>query len=692
MKTLGVDLAAQAAKTAVCSIRWGTSEATVELLEVGVTDDRLLELFPQADKVGVDVPLGWPDSFLKAVYAHRDFQPWPAPSVTELRYRATDRFVHQKTEKWPLSVSTDKIGVVALRAAALLSKMAVRESVERTGAAWLVEVYPAAALIRWGFSLAERRNTALLASELAKKLVPHLKIPEDFEALCAKKRDALDSLVAALIARASALGLCEPIPAEHSALARTEGWIALPFADSLNQLFDYDVTFQTSAHRDPRTLFTTSSSTARQLLILCTTTGYQAQASVEAARKLGLKVVFGTDRCHVLEDPWQDGALPLRFEDAEKCAEQIVDFSRETPISAVVALGDRPTTAAARACQALGLLYHPTEAVDACRDKYRSRERLRAGGLRVPAFTRHLYTANPRELAASGPGFPCVLKPLSLSGSRGVIRADNAEEFVAAFDRIKNLLRSPEVQVLREEASRFIQVEAYIEGEEVAVEAVVDRGQLKVLAIFDKPDPLEGPYFEETVYVTPSRLPREVQEAVTDTLAQAVRVMGLFHGPLHAEFRLNPRNVARDGSAPDVWVLEIAARSIGGLCSRALRFCSPTLGEGFSLEELLIHLALGKSVHDVRREAAASGVMMVPIPRGGVYEGVEGVEEALRTSGVEDIVITAKPAQRLATLPEGSSYLGFIFARETSPQSVEAALRGAHEKLHFGIRPALPVV
>jgi biotin carboxylase len=460
--------------------------------------------------------------------------------------------------------------------------------------------------------------------------------------------------------------------------------------------------------------------TEKNLLILCTTTGYQTQAFVEAARRTGLAVLLGTDRCHVLEDPWQDGALPLRFEDAERCAEQIVDFSRSAPISAVVALGDRPTVAAARACQELGLLYHPAEAVEACRDKYRSRERLRAGGLRVPPFARYLCSADPRELAASGLGFPCVLKPLSLAGSRGVIRADSAEQFVAAFERIRDLLSSPEIQVLREEASRFIQVEAYIEGKEVAVEAVLDRGQLKVLAIFDKPDPLEGPYFEETIYVTPSRLPREVQEAVTNTLAQAVRVLGLFHGPLHAEFRLNPHNVVAEAgtaivlprlrdqdrfltvadrggtpaprTAPGVWVLEIAARSIGGICSRALRFCSPTLGEGFSLEELLIHLASGRNIHDVRRETAASGVMMVPIPRNGVYEGVEGLEEASKTPGVEDIVVTAKPGQRLVSLPEGSSYLGFIFARRASPQLVEHALRGAHEKLRFAIAPALPVV
>ncbi len=431
----------------------------------------------------------------------------------------------------------------------------------------------------------------------------------------------------------------------------------------------------------------------QQLLILCTTTGYQTQAFVEAARKIGLSVVLGTDRCHVLEDPWQDGALPLRFEDPEKSAEQIVDFSIRTAIDAVVALGDRPTAAAARACRALGLPYHPPKAVDACRDKHQLRERLR--GLHVPAFTRHLVATNPHQLLGSGApkvGFPCVLKPLSLSGSRGVIRADNAEQFIAAFERIRDLLRSAEVQVLREDATQFIQVEAYVEGAEVAVEAVVDSGHLKVLAVFDKPDPLEGPYFEETIYVTPSRLPPEVQAAVTDTLAQAVGVLGLFHGPVHAEFRLRPQNAVPDGSAPGVWVLEIAARCIGGLCSRALRFCSPTLGEGISLEELLIHLALGRNICDVRREAAASGVMMIPIPQGGVYQGVEGVEDALVTPGVEDIVITAKPAQRLVPLPEGSSYLGFIFARGTSAQFVEEALRGAHEKLHFGINPALRVL
>ena len=428
-----------------------------------------------------------------------------------------------------------------------------------------------------------------------------------------------------------------------------------------------------------------------RLLILCTTTGYQTRAFVEAAEKIGLDVVFGTDRCHVLADPWRDGALPLRFEDPEKSAAQIVEYARSNRIDAVVSLGDRPTPTAARACRALGLLHHPPEAADACHDKYHSRERLSAAGLSVPAFVRFSLTADPLDiLSSSAPPvrFPCVLKPLALSASRGVIRADDPEQFVKAFGRIRALLHSPEVQVMREATSDFIQVEAYIEGEEIAVEGLMDRGRLKVLAIFDKPDALVGPFFEETIYVTLSRLKAGVQEAVVGALGRAVEALGLYHGPLHAELRIAP-----DGALPqNVWVMEVAARSIGGLCSRALRFCSPSVGESVSLEELLIELALGRDVRDLRREASASGVMMIPVPQAGVYEGVDGLERARATRGVEDVIITAKPAEKLVPLPEGASYLGFIFARGPSPELVEGALRRAHQELRFLIAQALPVV
>jgi biotin carboxylase len=306
--------------------------------------------------------------------------------------------------------------------------------------------------------------------------------------------------------------------------------------------------------------------------------------------------------------------------------------------------------------------------------------------VRVPAFASFPVDQDPRELLRSGAlpaDFPCVLKPLALSASRGVIRADDPDQFIRAFECIRALLRSPEVQVLREDTSHFIQVEVYVEGEEIAVEGLMERGRLKVLAIFDKPDPLVGPFFEETIYVTPSRLEAETQAQAVEALERAAKALGLYHGPLHAELRINARGV---------WVLEVAARSIGGLCSRALRFCSPSLGETISLEELIIRLALGEDVDKIRREPLASGVMMIPIAEAGVFQEAQGVESARETPGVEDILITAKLAQRLEPWPEGSSYLGFIFARGPSPRFVEGALRSAHRKLRFVVSPALPVI
>ena len=424
----------------------------------------------------------------------------------------------------------------------------------------------------------------------------------------------------------------------------------------------------------------------RQLLLLTTTTGYQTRSFVQAAEKLGLAVVFGTDRCHVLDDPWQDGALALRFEHPEEAAARIVERASREAVHAIVALGDCTPPTAARAAEALGLLYHRPETSDICRDKYRSRQRLEECGLKVPRFARFPINADPAEIVRPGNApfnFPCVLKPLALSGSRGVIRANSAPEFISAFKRIRSLLRSPEVQARREETSNYLQIEEYIEGDEIAVEGAVDHGRLKVLALFDKPDPLVGPFFEESIYVTPSRLPLETQAEVMETLRRAAQALGLYHGPLHAELRIN-----RQGP----WIMEVAARSIGGLCSRVLRFRSPGLDEKISLEELMIRLALGEEIEAVRREEAASGVMMIPVPEAGVFQRVEGVEEARRTPGIEEIIITARPTEKLVPLPEGSSYPGFIFARGPSPEFVEQALRSARQKLHFVLSPALPVI
>src|SRR5271170_5590919 len=421
---------------------------------------------------------------------------------------------------------------------------------------------------------------------------------------------------------------------------------------------------------------------SRRLLILASKLGYQTRSFAEAAEKLGVEVVFGTDRCHKLDDPWSDGALPLHFHNPSESAREIAREFRDKPVNAILALGDRPTSTAAFAAQALGITGNPPEAVEACRNKLRQREILHAAGVSVPTFFafflgEDLATVLPRVK------FPCVVKPLSLGASQGVIRANNSEEFTTAVRRIHALLESPDIQVLREPNLDRVLVEAYIPGQETAVEGLIDSGRLRVLAIFDKPDPLEGPYFEETIYVTPSRLPEQQITAIENSLRASATALGLSHGPVHAEFRIG------DGAENTVWPIEIAPRPIGGLCARALRFEAQTGSIG--LEELLLRHAVEMTGADAPREMRASGVMMIPVPESGIFSGVAGLENGAATPGVTEILITARVHDYIAAWPEGSSYLGFIFAVGENPEFVETALRQAHEKLHFQITPRLAV-
>jgi biotin carboxylase len=420
----------------------------------------------------------------------------------------------------------------------------------------------------------------------------------------------------------------------------------------------------------------------KRVLILASKLGYQTRGFAEAAEKLGVEVRFGTDRCHQLDDPWGDAALALHFEKPRDAAQEIArifsgDAASENAIDAVIALGDRPTVTAAYAAEALGLAGNSPPAAENCRSKLRQREALRAAGIRVPDFFSFSISDGVAEVLARVK-FPCVVKPLSLSASQGVIRANNPDEFAEAVQRIRLLMESPEIQVLREPEGDRVLVETYIPGREVAVEGLIDRGRLRVLAIFDKPDPLEGPYFEETIYVTPSRLPAETQKAIEECAGNAIGALGLTTGPVHAEFRVNEIGP---------WVLEIAPRPIGGLCSRALRFGE----QGMSLEELLLRRALGMPGSDLEREGSASGVMMIPVPQSGIFEGVGGIEEAETVPGVTEVLITARLHDYVAAWPEGSSYLGFIFSRADSPAEVETALREANGRMNFRFSSRLPV-
>jgi formate-dependent phosphoribosylglycinamide formyltransferase (GAR transformylase) len=409
-----------------------------------------------------------------------------------------------------------------------------------------------------------------------------------------------------------------------------------------------------------------------RILLVAATTGYQTRSFAAAARRHGIDVLLATDRCHILDDPWRDNAIPIKFEDPQAAAESLSQIA----VDGIVAVADRPTVLAALTAQKLGLPYHPPNAVAACRDKHRMRRIFDDAGLPVPRHFRASLASDPHK-AAEETTYPCVLKPLGLSASRGVIRANNAAEFIAAFERIRRILEQPEIRQLHEAANSSIQIEQYIEGREFALEGLMTKGELKVLAIFDKPDPLEGPFFEETIYVTPSREPSSIQSAITQTVKRAVKALGLTHGPIHAEMRVNSFGV---------YMLEVAARPIGGLCARGLRFAG-----GITLEEMVILHAIGKLPENLAISPPALGVMMIPVPRAGVFGNVTGVEKALTTGGIDDIVITAKQGQKLVPLPEGSSYPGFIFASGDDPLFVEASLREAHSHLHFQMLGSLSV-
>jgi biotin carboxylase len=407
---------------------------------------------------------------------------------------------------------------------------------------------------------------------------------------------------------------------------------------------------------------------ARLLLLLPTTT-YRTEAFVEAARTLGVDLVCASERPSTLEELAPDSLLTLDFADPEAATAKVAAFSGQHPLDAVVGVDDLTTAVAAAIAERLSLRANPPAAVAAARNKYEMRQCLAAAGLPVPRFRRIALSEDP-FLAARGVAFPCVLKPLALSASRGVIRANTVDQFVAAFRRITAILRRDDVTVSGDAASSLL-AEQFIPGVEVALEGLLVGGALQTLAIFDKPDPLDGPFFEETIYVTPSRLPAAVQDAVAAASRRAAAALGLEQGPVHVELRING-----DG----VWVIELAARSIGGLCSRTLRF-----GTGMTLEELILRQALGWKIPSHDRERGAAGVMMIPIPRGGRLRAVHGAETAAAVPGIEDVTIAAHAGQELIPLPEGWQYLGFIFARAEGPDAVEKALRQAHAHLTFEI-------
>ena len=390
------------------------------------------------------------------------------------------------------------------------------------------------------------------------------------------------------------------------------------------------------------------------------TTTYRTAAFVEAARQIGVELTVASEQPSALQAANPGGLVTLPLQDPQRAATEAFLFAKQYPLAAVVGVDDDTAIVAAVLAQRLGLKGNPVPAMQAARDKHQQRELLAKAGVPIPRFMLRSLNEDPTAIAKSVT-YPCVLKPLRLSASRGVMRADNVQGFINAQNRLNAIVGEPGASFL---------IEEFIPGYEVALEGLVVDRRLHVLAIFDKPDPLDGPFFEETIYLTPSTVPAGLQAAITQCAERAVRALGITEGPVHAELRYN---------ANGPWLIELAARPIGGRCSAVLRFGD----RGISLEEIILRHALGMAIPSLQRERRAAGVMMIPIPGAGTLQDVRGVEEARRVPLVEDVQITAHPGERLIPFPEGSRYPGFIFARGETPGVVEAALRDAHHRLEF---------
>lgn len=419
--------------------------------------------------------------------------------------------------------------------------------------------------------------------------------------------------------------------------------------------------------------------TQPRLLLLTTARSYRNDAFLQAANRLGIELIQVVDMTRELADYWHC-TLGVDFNDMESAIQTITDYALNHPLRGVLAVDDSGTLLAAQVSKALGLPHNDPVAAEAARDKYKMRTLMDAGGVPCPIFQRFTVADAPEKVTATV-HYPCVIKPIDLNGSRGVMRADNPTELMVAIQRLTRMLTGnqngstvPTEESHQESLPAYL-IEEFLPGVEVALEGMLDNGALTVLALFDKPDPLDGPVFEETIYVTPSRLPVATQQKIADTVALAAKSLGLQMGPVHAELRVNERGA---------WMLEVAGRSIGGLCSQILRF-----GVDASLEELILRQACGMPLETTERVDRAVGVMMIPIPAAGILQRVDGIDAAAATDGVTGVEITARVGYPITPLPEGESYLGFIFAQGATPGLVEASLRTAHDHLNFTIVPEI---
>ena len=400
-----------------------------------------------------------------------------------------------------------------------------------------------------------------------------------------------------------------------------------------------------------------------RVLLLVPARTYRAADFILAAERMRLDLVVASDGAL----PLGRAVIPARSAEIDASARRIL--ARAGPlkvIDAVVAADTPMLVLAATVAAAMGLPHNPVDAVRAALDKAAQRRRWAAAGVPQPSF-RLVPAGDGVRQAAEAIGFPCVVKAVSLSASQGVLRADDPTAAVEAARRIRQILDDAE-----RPADEPLLIEEYLPGPELSIDGVLTAGDLTVTAVFDKPGMPDGPTFEETLLVSPSRLAERTLAAAVRTAADAARSLGLSTGPVHAELRICDRGPA---------MLELAPRSIGGLCSRALRFAG-----GASLEEIVLANALGRPIPGGGGPAAPCGIYMLPVPRPGILRAVEGKADALAVSGVTGLTITIPPGQRVRPLPDGDRYLGFVYAEADTPADVEEALTAAVARLRVVIQ------
>lgn len=405
-----------------------------------------------------------------------------------------------------------------------------------------------------------------------------------------------------------------------------------------------------------------------RVLIIAPHGSYRTSAFIQAAKQQQCEVMIASQGEHSIVSEYAQG-LQIDLKDHDCAVATIIEAARARPFVGIIGTDDSTAVIATRVAEQLGLPHNPIESVRLTSRKDLARLRLSQHDVNVPEF-RVLSLNQPLAGQCEGVNYPCVVKPVSLSASRGVIRVDDFSQLQQAVSRIDSILGNE--GPLDAELRSTLLLEEFIPGQEVAVEGMLYNGELEILAVFDKPDPLNGPFFEETYYLTPSRFPEAIQQQIHQQVDAACRAYGLTEGPVHAECRINSNGV---------WLLEMAARTIGGLCGSLLRF-----GTGYSLEDLVLAHARGQRL-DMLRQDEAAGVLMIPIPEAGMLQRIEGLLAARRVPLIDEVNIQIREGYELRPLPEGGTYLGFIFAHGEHVTEVEQALREAHACLKIITAP-----